>query len=87
MPNHQALMNEQPLFVLVGCFHLFVSECAWQLLATQVVAAKLKIPVSSQRLFFGDTLLQDNDGSGNTKTLSQWGISTGSIVRLDRRVD
>ena len=61
--------------------------CALSLLAPQVVAAKLKIPVSSQRLFFGDTLLQDNDGSGNAKDLSQWGISTGSIVRLDRRVD
>jgi|EP01044_Picomonas_judraskeda_P024862 hypothetical protein len=57
------------------------------LLAPQVVAAKLKIPVGSQRLYFGDTLLQDNDGSGNAKDLSQWGISTGSIVRLDRRVD
>ena len=67
-------------------FRLFGSEFACSLFA-QVVAAKLKIPVGSQRLFFGDTLLQDDDGSENTKDLSQWGISTGSIVRLDRRVD
>lgn len=52
----------------------------------QVVAAKLKIPVGSQRLFFGDTLLEDDDGSGKAKPLSEWGISTGSIVRLERVV-
>ena len=64
-------------------------SCFWPVLGRwrQVVATKLKIPMGSQRLFFGDTLLEDGDGSGKAKDLSEWGISTGSIVRLERLVD
>ena len=53
--------------------------------AVQVVGGKLKIPVEAQRLYFGDVLLQDSEGS--EKELSEWGISTGSIVRLERRMN
>ena len=56
----------------------------------QVLAAKLKIPVEAQRLYFNDTLLEDTTAEGDEEgavvPLGKKGISTGSIVRLERRV-
>ena len=54
------------------------------------LAAKLKIPVEAQRLYFNDTLLEDTTAEGDEEgavvPLGKKGISTGSIVRLERRV-